>query len=189
MPVACNQPPAAALTAPANGATFTAPANVTISATASDSDGTIACVEFQGATLIGSDTSSPYSITWSNVPAGTYSLTARATDDDGATTRSAARSITVSGTTTQRNAVFSPSPDHDSLVNSYLLEIFAAGANPATATPIATQNLGKPAVVNGEVTAQVTSTINALSPGNYQATVSAVGSGGSSRSGAATFTR
>src|SRR5688500_19379398 len=80
-----NQPPSAALTAPANGATFTAPASITIDATASDTDGTVTRVDFfQGTTLIGSDTQSPYSFTWSNVPAGTYSLTARATDDDEA---------------------------------------------------------------------------------------------------------
>jgi len=190
VPSPANQPPTAALTAPANGAAFTAPATVTVSANASDSDGTVARVDFyQGTTLIGSDTTSPYGITWSTVAAGSYSLTARATDDDGATTTSAAVSITVTSPATQRNAVFSASPDHDSVVNSYLLEIFSAGANPATAMPIATQNVGKPAVVNGEVTLDVTSTINGLSSGNYQATVSAVGSGGSSRSGAATFTR
>jgi hypothetical protein len=74
-------------------------------------------------------------------------------------------------------------------VTSYLFEVFAAGANPATATPIASQNLGKPAVVSGEITADVTTTINALTAGSYQATVSAVGSGGSSRSAPATFTR
>ena len=71
-----NRPPTTSLTAPANGATFTAPATITIDATASDSDGTVARVDFfQGATQIGSDTTSPYSVTWSNVPAGTYSLT------------------------------------------------------------------------------------------------------------------
>jgi hypothetical protein len=185
-----NQPPSVALTSPANGSTYTAPATVTLSASASDTDGTIVRVDFyQGATLIGSDTSSPFSVTWSNVGAGTYSLTARATDEDGATTTSAARSITVNAAAQQRNAVFTASPDHNTLVNSYLLQIFAAGANPSTATPIASQNLGKPAVVNGEVTANVTTTINALAPGTYQATVSAVGSGGSSRSAPATFTR
>ena len=74
-----NQPPTAALTAPANGATFTAPATITINATASDTDGTVTRVDFfQGTTQIGSDTTSPYSFTWSNVPAGTYSLTAGA---------------------------------------------------------------------------------------------------------------
>jgi hypothetical protein len=187
---AANQPPAVSLTAPANGSTYTAPASITVSATASDTDGTVVRVDFyQGSTLIGSDTSSPFTITWGNVGAGTYTLTARATDDDGAAITSPSRSITVNPAPTQRNAVFTASPDHATLVTSYLFEVFAAGANPATATPIASQNLGKPAVVSGEVTADVTATINALAPGNYQATVSAVGAGGSSRSGPAAFTR
>jgi regulation of enolase protein 1 (concanavalin A-like superfamily) len=185
-----NVDPAVSLTAPADGATFTAPANITITATATDTDGTVVRVEFyQGSTLLGSDTTSPYSFAWNNVPAGSYSLTARAVDDDGAITTSAARTISVSTATAQRSAAFTASADHNTLVNSYLLEIFAAGANPATAAPIATQNLGKPAVVNGECTVDVTTTINGLSPGTYQATVSAVGSGGSARSGAATFSR
>src|SRR5205085_1358365 len=65
---AANQPPTASLTAPANGATFTAPATITVSANASDTDGTISKVDFfAGSTLIGTDTTSPYSITWSNV--------------------------------------------------------------------------------------------------------------------------
>jgi predicted phage tail protein len=144
---------------------------------------------YQGGSLIGSDTSSPYSITWNNVGAGSYSLTARAVDNTGATTTSAAHSITVSAATVQRNAAFTPSADHNTLVNSYRLEIFAAGANPQTATPLATQDLGKPGVVNGECSADITNTLNGLAPGNYQATVSAVGSGGSSRSAPASFTR
>ncbi len=94
-PAPVNQAPTAALTAPANGATFPAPATVTMTANASDTDGTIARVDFfQGTTLVGSDTTSPYSVTWNNVAAGTYSLTAVARDDDGATTTSAARTIT-----------------------------------------------------------------------------------------------
>jgi regulation of enolase protein 1 (concanavalin A-like superfamily) len=187
-----NQLPTVALTAPAAGATFTAPASVTVSATASDTDGSIQRVDFyQGSTLIGSDTSSPYSVTWSNVAAGTYSLTAVAVDNTGATATSAARSITVnpSGGGGQRNAVFTASPDHNTLVSGYVFEVFANGANPSTATPLATQSLGKPAVVNGEITADVTTTINALAPGTYQATVSAIGSGGGSRSAPVTVTR
>ncbi|MBM3768785.1 MAG: hypothetical protein FJW32_25675 [Acidobacteria bacterium] len=50
---------------------------------------------FNGATLIGTDTSSPYSFSWTSVAAGTYSLTARAFDNLGASTNSAAISITV----------------------------------------------------------------------------------------------
>jgi hypothetical protein len=185
-----NQPPSVSLTAPAHGATYTAPAAVTVSATASDTDGTITRVDFyQGSTLIGSDTTSPYSFAWNNVPAGTYSLTAVATDNAGAVTTSAARTITVTGTSTQRRAVFNPSADHATLVTSYRFEVFAAGANPSTATPLASQDLGKPAPVNGEISVEVTATLNGLAPGTYQATVSAVGSSGSSRSAPTTFTR
>jgi hypothetical protein len=48
---------------------------------------------------LGTDTSSPYSFTWTNVPAGTYTLTTKATDGPGLTGTSAAISITVSGST------------------------------------------------------------------------------------------
>ena len=91
-----NVPPTVSITSPANGATFTAPASVTINATASDSDGTVSKVDFyQGATLLGTDTSSPYSYSWTSVAAGSYSLTAKATDNLGAVTTSTAVGITV----------------------------------------------------------------------------------------------
>jgi type IV secretory pathway VirJ component len=84
------------ITSPTSGATFIAPATVTINANASDSDGTVAKVEFyQGATKLGEDTTSPYSYTWNSVAAGTYSLTVKATDNSGASTTSVAVSITV----------------------------------------------------------------------------------------------
>jgi hypothetical protein len=93
-----NTPPSVSITSPANGASYTAPATVTINANASDGDGSVAKVEFyQGATKLGEDSSSPYSTTWSSVAAGTYSLTAVATDDDGAVTTSPAVGITVTG--------------------------------------------------------------------------------------------
>jgi chitinase len=93
-----NKPPVVNITSPANNATFTAPATVNIQAAASDSDGVIRRVVFyQGSTQLGVDSVAPYTWTWSNVAAGTYSLTARATDNGGATTTSAPVTITVSG--------------------------------------------------------------------------------------------
>jgi RHS repeat-associated protein len=93
---AANAAPAVSLTAPAANASYTAPAAVTITATAADSDGTVAKVEYyNGATLLGTSTAAPYSFTWSNVAAGSYSLTAKATDNTGAVTTSAAVAITV----------------------------------------------------------------------------------------------
>ncbi len=92
-----NSQPTVTLTQPSNGATFTAPANVNLAATASDADGTVTKVEFfNGTTKLGEDTTAPYSFTWSGVAAGTYSLTARATDDLGGVTTSLASTITVS---------------------------------------------------------------------------------------------
>ena len=46
-------------------------------------------------TLVGSDGSSPYSVTWSGVTAGSYTLTAVARDDSGASRTSAPVEITV----------------------------------------------------------------------------------------------
>jgi hypothetical protein len=95
-PPPTNAPPAATLTSPASGATLTAPATVNLAASASDSDGTIAKVDFfAGTTLLGTATAAPYQLSWTSVPAGTYSLTAVATDDDGATATSSSVSISV----------------------------------------------------------------------------------------------
>ena len=77
-----NQPPSVSITSPANNASFNAPATITINANASDPDGNVSKVEFyNGNTLLGTDNSSPYSYTWSNVAAGTYTITAKATDN------------------------------------------------------------------------------------------------------------
>ncbi|RPD38275.1 DUF7594 domain-containing protein [Chitinophaga barathri] len=91
-----NAAPVASITSPAGGASFTAPASITINATASDADGSVTKVEFfNGGSKIGEDLDAPYSFTWNNVAAGTYSLTAKATDDDLATGTSAAVNISV----------------------------------------------------------------------------------------------
>ena len=93
---AANQAPAVNITSPVNGTQFTAPANITVSASANDSDGSIARVEFyNGATKLGEDTTSPYSFAWSGVPAGNYSLSSIAYDNLGASTQSAAVNVIV----------------------------------------------------------------------------------------------
>jgi RHS repeat-associated protein len=88
-----NLPPTVAMTATVTGAT--APGTISLSATASD-DGTISKVEFfNGASLLATTTQTPYAFTWSNVPAGTYSLTARATDNKGAATTTQLAVVTI----------------------------------------------------------------------------------------------
>lgn len=93
---AANVPPTVILTNPASVFTFAAPVNITFGAAASDTDGTVAKVEFfQGATKLGEDTNSPYSIVWSNVPPGNYAVRAVATDNEGATNQTGAMAISV----------------------------------------------------------------------------------------------
>ncbi len=75
---------------------FTAPASITIDAAASDSDGSISKVEFyQGTTLLNTDTAAPFSFTWTNVSAGSYALTAKATDNNNALTPSSPVNVVV----------------------------------------------------------------------------------------------
>jgi chitodextrinase len=91
-----NQHPVVTISSPLKSATYTVPATITVDAAASDPDGAIIKVEFfQGNIKIGERTAIPYSITWKEVPEGTYSLTAVATDNANSKTVSTAVSVTV----------------------------------------------------------------------------------------------
>jgi hypothetical protein len=85
-----------AITSPANNATISRLLGTTIRANASDSDGAIIRVEFYaGSTLLGTDTSAPYSLFWRPASRGNFTLTAKAYDDDGAVTNSAPVTVRV----------------------------------------------------------------------------------------------
>jgi hypothetical protein len=188
-----NQAPTVTLTSPATGSTFAAPATVTISANATDADGTISKVEFyNGTALLNTDTTAAYSFTWSSVAAGTYTVKAIAYDNSGASTSSATSTITVttSTTTPPTGVIFTASLDHATLVTRYELRIYASGADPNTARPIATSDLGKPTpAANNDITVDRASFFSALGPSNYVAAVAAIGSGGESISTGVTFLR
>jgi len=84
------------MTSPVSGTQFKAPATVTLSAKASDSDGTVSKVEFyNGASKLATVTRSPYTVTFTGVPAATYTVTAKAYDNLGAVTTSAPVTVTV----------------------------------------------------------------------------------------------
>jgi hypothetical protein len=90
--------PSVSLTQPTNGAVFDPGTNLPITASASDPGGSVARVEYfiAGATKIGESTNGPaFGFIWTNAPAGQHSLTAKATDNDGATGTSSAVSLTV----------------------------------------------------------------------------------------------
>ncbi|RYE14521.1 MAG: hypothetical protein EOP51_28015, partial [Sphingobacteriales bacterium] len=91
-----NVNPTVSISSPSNGASFVAPATITINATATDSDGSISKVEFyNGTQKIGEDLTTPYTFVWSNVVSGSYSITAVATDNSSGTGTSAVVTVQV----------------------------------------------------------------------------------------------
>src|SRR4029434_158204 len=91
-----NPVPTVALTSPLNGASYMAPGTLNLAASVTANGHSITKVQFyMGATLLGEDTSTPYSLSWSNVSAGSYSLTARAGYDAGSTVASSPVNVTV----------------------------------------------------------------------------------------------
>lgn len=91
-----NDFPVVALTNPTSGMTFLGPSEILLQATASDTDGSVAKVEFfSGNTKIGEDTSEPYSFPWASPPLGPHTLFALATDNENAVARSTGVNITV----------------------------------------------------------------------------------------------
>jgi len=95
---AANQPPRVGITVPANNATFSAPWTGTLQATNSDPDGTVVRVQFlAGTNSLGTVTNPTATATLhvTNIAAGNYTLTAKATDNQGAVTTSAGVTIHV----------------------------------------------------------------------------------------------
>jgi fibronectin type 3 domain-containing protein len=91
-----NQPPQVTLISPAPLASYTLPAAVSLSANASDPDGTISAVDFYvGSTRVASATSVPYTAAWTGSTAGTYQIKALARDAQGAAAWSAAAQVTL----------------------------------------------------------------------------------------------
>jgi subtilisin family serine protease len=98
--IAGNVPPTVQIVAPADGVSYTPPATVNFTATASDPDGTITQVAFYAAnTLLGIDTAAPFTLTWSLVPIGDYVITARAIDSGGASIIAAPITVHVAAAT------------------------------------------------------------------------------------------
>lgn len=118
------QPPSIALTSPNAGAAYDTGDNITLTSNVAGGSLAVTAVEFyRGSTLIGSDASAPYSVTWTNALAGTHVLTARAVYGGGAVI---SQSATVSVTD------LDPAGDRDGDGFTNGLE-FALGTDPKSA--------------------------------------------------------
>jgi large repetitive protein len=124
-----NPLPTVSITAPSNGASFVESATIPITANAADANGTVTKVQFyNGSTLLGTDVTSPYSFTWSNVAAGTYDITAKATDNDGGVSISSIVTITV--TANQPSVITITSPTNNSTVTGNSVTINVTATDP-----------------------------------------------------------
>lgn len=213
--LAANKPPLVAVQAPAAGTTVYVGDKVTLVAAASDPDDRVDAVEFLvNGTRVGIDTAAPYQAIWTASKTGTYQLTAVAIDSEGARTATIPLPLTVvapvpAGSGASREPTsptkpspsvpalpgispkswkveFKPSSDHSKSVSRYVLQVFNAKS-----LLMLTLDLGRPAVVNGTCTVDVSNPLTALLAGTYVASVRAVddAKGLSSSAATATFTR
>jgi len=93
-----NLAPRVRILGPENNATYPAPATIPISLRAVDRDDNLTnVVLLANGTEIASLATGPFDFTWTDIPAGTYALTAQATDELGLVTTSRTVNITVTG--------------------------------------------------------------------------------------------
>jgi hypothetical protein len=99
-PYVINIPPTVTITSPANNSTINAGPPITVTAQASDMDGSVVKVVFyEGAAKLGEDTLAPYQFTGADVEPGSYRVTARAYDNAGDSAVSDTVLVTVAGCT------------------------------------------------------------------------------------------
>ena len=137
-----NVAPTVAITNPANNAILTGPLDITLSASAADSDGTVSRVEFfESGQKGGEDTSAPFSLLLPGVGDGVYSFTARATDNTGGSADSAAINVTVNDPAPPRLVSAS------GLTNQVTVE-FSKRLDAVTATSVANYQLSNTVVIS-----------------------------------------
>jgi sulfur relay (sulfurtransferase) complex TusBCD TusD component (DsrE family) len=91
-----NPPPTVAMTSPANGSSAVAPATINLAASVTANGHSVTKVQFyNGGTLLGEDTTAPYSFSWQNVSAGSYSVSATLIYDSGSSLASSPVTVTV----------------------------------------------------------------------------------------------
>jgi hypothetical protein len=116
-----NDAPEVTITAPTNNASFGVHSDITITADVSDDGGDPKVSFFANDKFLGSLTEPPYTLVWSNAPAGKFALFARAQDAFGKSGVSAAVHITVTNPPPTPGSIKLTAPSNGAS--------FAAGSN------------------------------------------------------------
>jgi len=154
-----------------------APATITIDAAASDADGSVTKVEFyNGSAKLGERTSSPFSFTWKDVPEGTYSITAAATDNANSRTVTPPVSVVVEKAAPAANqlpVVAILSPAHNSSFEVEALITLTAEASDRDGTISKVEYFSGTEKIGESISAPWSLSVNFEEEGTYEITAAA----------------
>ena len=179
--VTANASPTVTLDQPTTGQSIAAGSMVNLAATATDSDGSIAKVEFfANDVLIATDTTAPYTATWTATGTGSVTLTARATDNDGATTNSAG--VTVNLVSNLPPSVTLTSPANNAIFTAPTSIVLAATASDADGSVAKVEFFAGMQLLATVTAAPYTTTWSNVLPGNYTVIATATDDNGATTS-------
>lgn len=166
-----NLPPTVTLTAPTAGSSFTSGSNISLTANASDSDGSVSKVEFFiDGQLFATDTSAPYSASWPAV-SGNHTVHAKAFDDKAASSQSSTVAFSVTGgSSNQKPTVSVTAPANNASFNVGEVVLFSANAADSDGTVAKVQFLLNGTVLSEKTAAPYTTSWTAVA-GNQQLTI------------------
>lgn len=177
--VTVDQPPSVSLTSPANETTLTGPANLTLQAAASDADGSVVKVEFlAGTTLLGTLTAGPYSWPVTNLSAGTFVFSAKATDNAGFATTSSPVTIHVTTPANQPPQVSLISPTNGTIIVAPATLTLVAAASDPDGSVIRVEFISGTNSLGQTTGTPFSLTVSNLAAGTYHLTARATDNGG-----------
>jgi endoglucanase len=194
-----NTAPQVSLTSPTANQNFASGAAVPLAATASDPGGAVVRVDFRldgSATVVGSDTTSPYTFSATGLANGTHTVTATAVDNGSPALSTATAAVTFTvgagGNTAPTASVTSPTANQNFAANT-AIPLAANATDPGGAVVRVDFRLdGSTTVVGSDTTSPYTFSVPAgLANGSHTVTATAVDNGSpalSTTSAAVTFT-
>ena len=171
--ITVDQPPTVTVTRPSDGARYSAPAAFTLEATATDSDGRVAGVEwYQGTTRLGVVANSPFGLAVTDLAVGAYTFRAKAVDDLGAATTSLPITVTVVGPPT----VAITGPTNGALFTAPASFSIAAAASAFDSAPARVEFLAGTNLLGAVTNSPYTWIVTSLPAGSYRLTARAIDS-------------
>ncbi len=174
-----NLRPTVTLTAPQSGSSYTEGEDILLSAEASDADGSVSQVEFfRGGVSLGVDLTAPYTVIWQDAAAGSYTLTAEATDDEGAKRTSAGVTVDVEEVINQPPSVVIEAPLNGSVYDEGSDIEISATATDGDGSVSGVEFFWDGNSLGLDATAPYTVIWNGVAEGNYTLTAVATDDGG-----------